>query len=81
MHVFNKHTARARFTVEIRSPVEAQVIIGTPAIELESLTDAHVPVSVSIARSKLQTPVDLVLVVTDQTNGTAREKTIRFLGK
>jgi cytochrome c oxidase accessory protein FixG len=81
VHVFNKHTARARFTVEIRSPVEAQVIIGTPAIELESLTDAHVPVSVSIARSKLQTPVDLVLVVTDHTNGTAREKTIRFLGK
>lgn len=81
VHVFNKNTAAARFSLEVRSPVEAQIIIGTPAIELQSLTDAHVPVSVSIARSRLQTPVDLVLVVTDQTNGTSREKTIRFLGK
>ena len=81
VHVFNKNTAAARFTIEVRSPVEAQIVIGTPTVELQSLTDAHVPVSVSIARTKLQTPVDLVLVVTDQTNGTSREKTIRFLGK
>jgi cytochrome c oxidase accessory protein FixG len=81
VHVFNKNTAAARFTIEVRSPVEAQIVIGTPTLELQSLTDAHVPVSVSIARTKLQTPVDLVLVVTDQTNGTSREKTIRFLGK
>jgi cytochrome c oxidase accessory protein FixG len=81
VHVFNKNTAPARFTIAVKSPVEAQVIIGTPEIELQSLTDAHVPVSVSIARAKLQTPVDLVLVVTDQTNGATREKTIRFLGK
>ena len=81
VHVFNKNTAPARFSITLRCPVEAQVIIGTPELELQSLTDAHVPVSVSIARSQLQTPVDLVLVVTDQTNGTSREKTIRFLGK
>ena len=81
VHVFNKNTAPARFSITLRCPVEAQVVIGTPELELQSLTDAHVPVSVSIARSKLQTPVDLVLVVTDQTNGTAREKIIRFLGK
>jgi polyferredoxin len=81
VHVFNKNTGPARFTIEVRSPVEAQIVIGTPTLELQSLTDAHVPVSVSIARTRLQTPVDLVLVVTDQTNGTSREKTIRFLGK
>ena len=82
VHVFNKNTGPARFTIELHSPVEAQVIIGTPEVELQSLTDAHVPVSVSIARTKLQgVPVDLELVVTDQTNGLARTKTIRFLGK
>jgi cytochrome c oxidase accessory protein FixG len=81
VHVFNKNTGAARFTIEVRCPVEAQIIVGTPTIELKSLTDAHVPVSVSIARSKLQAPVDLIVVVTDQTNGTSREKTIRFLGK
>ena len=81
VHVFNKNTGPARFTIEVRCPVEAQIIVGTPTIELQSLTDAHVPVSVSIARTKLQSPVDLIVVVTDQTNGTSREKTIRFLGK
>ena len=80
--MFNKNTGPARFTIEVHSPVDAQVIIGTPEVELQSLTDAHVPVSVSIARTKLQgVPVDLELVVTDQTNGLARTKTIRFLGK
>lgn len=81
VHVFNKNPGAAHFTLEVRSPVEAQTIIGTPDLQLESLTDAHVPVSVSIRRAKLQTPVDLVLVVTDRTNGTSIEKTIRFLGK
>ena len=81
VHVFNKNTGPARFTIEVRCPVEAQIIVGTPAIELQSLTDAHVPVSVSIARAKLQTPVDLLVVITDQTNGASREKTVRFLGK
>jgi cytochrome c oxidase accessory protein FixG len=81
VHVFNKSAAPSKFKLEIRSPVEAQVIIGTPSLELASLSDANVPVSVSIARSRLSTPVDLVLVVTDETNGLTREQTIRFLGR
>lgn len=81
VHLTNKHTEAARFTLEVRSPVEAQIIIGTPEVELQSLTDARVPVSVSIARSHLQTPVELLLIVTDQTNGLKREQKIRFLGR
>ncbi|MDP2271543.1 MAG: cytochrome c oxidase accessory protein CcoG [Archangium sp.] len=81
VHVTNKNPGPARFTIEVRSPVAAQVIVGTPVVELASLTDAHVPVSVSIARSLLTAPVDVVLVVTDTTHGTVREQTVRFLGR
>jgi cytochrome c oxidase accessory protein FixG len=81
VHVFNKNTGNARFTLQVRSPVEAQIVIGTPTLELASLTDARVPVVVSIARAKLNVPVELTLVVTDETNGTSREQTVRFLGR
>ncbi len=80
VHIFNKNPQRARFKIVLRAPPEAQIIIGTPEVELESLTDAHVPVMVSLPRTSLTQPVDLVLVVTDETNGTSREKPVRFLG-
>jgi cytochrome c oxidase accessory protein FixG len=82
VHVFNKNPGPAHFKIELKgAPAEAQVIIGTPEVDLASLTDAHVPVSVSIPRKSLTRPIDLVLVVTDQTNGSSREKTVRFLGQ
>ena len=82
VHVFNKNPGPARFTLAFKgAPEDAQIIIGTPTLDLASLTDAHVPVSVSIPRKSLWKPVDLVLVVTDESSGTTREKTIRFLGK
>ena len=79
VHVFNKNPEKARFTLEVHSPVEAQIVIGTPTLQLESLTDARVPVVISIERAKLNVPIDLTLVVTDQTNGSSREQTVRFL--
>jgi cytochrome c oxidase accessory protein FixG len=81
VHVFNKSAGPSKFSLALRSPVKAEIVIGTPTLELASLTDANVPVVVSIARSELAQPVDLTLVVTDETNGLTREKTIRFLGR
>ena len=81
VHLFNKNAQRARFSLSVRAPVEAQIVIGTPMLELDSLTDARVPVVVSIERSRLQTPVDLTLVVTDETNGSSKEQLVRFLGR
>ena len=81
VHVFNKNAQRARFSIAVRSGVQAQIVIGTPVLELDSLTDARVPVVVSIQRSLLQTPVELTLVVTDQTNGRSKEQLVRFLGR
>jgi cytochrome c oxidase accessory protein FixG len=82
VHVFNKHPQPARFKLEFRdAPPEASIVIGTPEVELASLTDAHVPVSITLPRTSLTKPVELVLVITDLTNGATREKTIPFLGR
>jgi cytochrome c oxidase accessory protein FixG len=79
VHVFNKRPERSSFKVELVSPVDADIIVGTPAFELASLTDARVPVSVSIKKGALTGPVDLRLRVTDETTGTTKEQTVRFL--
>lgn len=81
VHVFNKNPEPARFSIEVRSPIAAHVVIGTPTLELASLTDARVPVVVSIERGLLGKPVELTLVVTDETNGNTREQAVRFLGR
>jgi cytochrome c oxidase accessory protein FixG len=82
VHVFNKNPQPARFKIEFKgAPADAEIVIGTPEIELASLTDAHVPVLVSIPRKSLGKPIDLLLIITDLTNGATREKTVRFLGQ
>ncbi|MEW5740329.1 MAG: cytochrome c oxidase accessory protein CcoG [Myxococcota bacterium] len=79
VHLFNKNPEAARFHLSVTAPVPAQVVVGTPEVELQSLTDARVPVSVSIDAQHLGKPVDLVLEVRDDTSGEVRQKTIRFL--
>jgi cytochrome c oxidase accessory protein FixG len=80
VHVFNKNPQPATFEISLVSPVDgAQISVGTPSIALASLTDAHVPVIVSIPTSSLKGPVDLALTVRDQTNGAERHLVVRFM--
>jgi cytochrome c oxidase accessory protein FixG len=79
VHLFNKHAEPARFSLRVEAPVEAEVVVGTPTLELASLSDTRVPVSVSLKREKLATPVELTVVVTDETNGLSRAQKVRFL--
>lgn len=80
VHVFNKSPETSKFRLSIATPVDAQVVIGTPEIELASLTDAHVPVSVSIATKDLgNKPVELMLVVEDVTGGEVKKQPVRFI--
>ena len=82
VHVFNKNPQDARFSIAVSGgPDEKSVVIGTPQVELASLTDAHVPVSISIPRAQLGAPVELKLTVTDETNGVKKELRVGFLGR
>ncbi|MEW6433845.1 MAG: cytochrome c oxidase accessory protein CcoG [Myxococcota bacterium] len=79
VHLFNKNPGPATFHLSLTAPVPADVVIGTPDVELPSLSDTQVPVSVSIDKAHLGKPVDLVLEVKDDASGVVRQKTIRFL--
>jgi polyferredoxin len=79
VHVFNKNPRPANYHLSLKTSVDAKVIIGTPDLELASLTDAHVPVMVSVDRGQLHGPVDLLLTVRDETSGVDKVLTVRFL--
>ena len=79
IHLVNKSPATARFEIDVEVPVEAEVVIGTPEVELASLTDARVPVSVSIARSALGGGVELEVEIEQKESGEERKVMVRFL--
>jgi cytochrome c oxidase accessory protein FixG len=79
IHLVNKHPETATFRVRVASPVEAEVVIGTPEVTLASLADAHVPISVSIEREHLDRPVELTVEIEDTAAGTTTKKPYRFL--
>jgi polyferredoxin len=76
VHLFNKQPETASFTLSVRAPDGAQVVVGTPTLQLASLTDARVPVSVSLPRG---VKPELVLEVRDDNSGVVREVPMRFL--
>lgn len=79
IHLFNKNPEASRFTLALRAPVPAEVVIGTPELELASLSDTRVRVMVSIPRQYVTGPIELTLTVTDTVSGTVREQPVRFL--
>ncbi|MFT3710327.1 MAG: cytochrome c oxidase accessory protein CcoG [Archangium sp.] len=83
VHVTNKNASPAQFAITLAgAPEGSVVVIGTPALELASLTDAHVPVSISIPRAQLQHGAPgLTLTVSDETNGNQKVLPVGFLGR
>ncbi len=79
LHLVNKHPETVRFTIRVESPVPAEVVVGTPAVELASLADARIPISISVATSAIQGPLELRVVVEDGAGAAARTIPYRFL--
>jgi cytochrome c oxidase accessory protein FixG len=79
IHLVNKSPATARFEIDVEAPVDAEIVIGTAEVELASLTDARVPVSVSIARSALGGGVELEVEIEQKESGEERKVKVRFL--
>jgi len=79
IHLVNKSPRAADFHVHVESPVAADVIVATPDVHLESLTDTRVPIAVAIARAVLAKPVELTVVVEQHPSGDRREQRVRFL--
>jgi hypothetical protein len=79
LHLVNKNPTPARFHVRVTTAVPAQVLVPTPELELASLADARVPISVSIEAAALKNPVDLEIEVRDDTSGVVKRQRVRFL--
>lgn len=79
VHLFNKNPEASRFHLSITAPVPAEVSIGTPEVELASLTDQRVPVMVTIDREHVKGPIELTMEITDSFSGTTRRQVVRFL--
>jgi len=79
IHLVNKGPATANYSVSVEAPVAADVVVGTPAVELPSLSDVRVPIAVSIARADLARPVELSVVIQEIGTDHRRVQTVRFL--
>jgi hypothetical protein len=78
LHVTNKNPTPARFHIEVQSPVPASIVVGSSDLQLDSLTDAHVPISVSMDFKDLKVPADLTIVISDETSGFVKKVPMRF---
>lgn len=79
IHLVNKRPQPAHYRIRLVPPVPAQIVVGTPEVELASLADARVPISVSIVRSELEAPVELTVEIEDLTDGSLLARRVRFL--
>jgi cytochrome c oxidase accessory protein FixG len=79
VHLVNKHPEPAAFTIAVTAPVPATIFVGTPTVLVPSLGDTRVPVSVTIDRSQLATPVELTVEIRDVRNGEVKRQPFRFL--
>jgi polyferredoxin len=79
IHLFNKNPEASKFHLSITAPVAADVVIGTPDLELQSLSDTRVPVMVTIKKELVNGPIELTLEITDSSSGTTKRQPVRFL--
>jgi cytochrome c oxidase accessory protein FixG len=79
LHLVNKNPEPSTFHIKVTTSVPAQVIVGTPEVQVPSLSDVRVPVSVSIESAEIKGPVDLDVQIDDDFSGQTRHQTARFL--
>ncbi len=79
IHLVNKNPEPSRFHLSLSGPVPIEVVLGTPDVELASLTDARVPAMVTIKRDQVKGPVQLTLEITDSYSGVVKRQPIPFL--
>jgi polyferredoxin len=79
IHLVNKGPATARFRITVVSPVEAEIAVTRPEVELASLGDTRVPISVAIERERLHGPLELTVRVDELGTAETRSMPVPFL--
>jgi cytochrome c oxidase accessory protein FixG len=79
VHLVNKNPTRTRFHLGLKASAPARISVPASEIELESLSDQRVPVTLIVDKQNLGTPVELLLEVHDLDNEVSRVQKVRFL--
>jgi cytochrome c oxidase accessory protein FixG len=79
IHLVNKGPETARFRVTVAAPVDAEIAVTRPEVEIPSLGDTRVPISVGIERDELRAPVELTVRVEELGTAEVRSMPVRFL--
>jgi len=78
VHLTNKQGVPARFRLQVRAPVPAQIGLGQSVVELPPLGDTRIPLVVTVARADLPAALLLQLEVAGEPGGVQRQE-IRFV--
>ncbi|MCG5055375.1 MAG: cytochrome c oxidase accessory protein CcoG [Myxococcales bacterium] len=79
VHLVNKHSTRAAFTLRAESPIPTDVQLGAAHVELDSLAGTRIPLVLSFARKDLAPGTDVVITIEDILSGQTRTRTLRLL--
>jgi cytochrome c oxidase accessory protein FixG len=79
LHLTNKGNARSRFSVQAHCDVPAEVVITSPELEVDSLSDVHIPFSVSIEARQLTHPAVVHVQVREQASGDQQRVDVAFI--
>jgi cytochrome c oxidase accessory protein FixG len=79
IHLVNKNPEPSKFHLRIDGPVPVEVMLGTPDVELTSLSDTRVPAMVTIRKEFITGPLELTLEVSDSHSGIVRRQPVSFL--
>lgn len=79
VHLVNKNSQSATFSLRILESPHMQAIIATPRVTVPSLGDTRVPVIVSIGEEFATPSIELVLEITDELSTVVKRQPVRFI--
>jgi cytochrome c oxidase accessory protein FixG len=79
VHVTNKTGAPARFRVTVDSPVPADVRLGEDALDIPALSDARIPLVITLERRDTSPGLTFGVVIENQTAAVTRRQSVRFV--
>jgi polyferredoxin len=80
IHVVNKTRHSSDFDLSLRLPEGAEAIVPVPSVQLKSLADIRIPISISMRQSDYRHGVEVIASTRDRRSGKVVESRLRFLG-
>ncbi|NTX33467.1 cytochrome c oxidase accessory protein CcoG [Myxococcus sp. CA033] len=80
VHLVNKNPEESTFSITVRGPPSAQVVIPQAQVRLASLESFRVPLFVLVPQGSVEVPFTFLVEVADSASGEVKRVEARFLG-